>query len=195
MDFWAEYDKRRAGVDFGSRLLALNTGERYTLSLKRFQERSVELPMNRAVYLDYSEERRYLIAKDLTFDLFAAFYDVNSKRIFALRMSAPITRENMERLKKAIAIVRRPKFEFRAIGLQDNDATLVNSIIEMRKAAKTLLVEVDLFGSQRRHLMIDLLTGKPYSLLLLNRIYRPGELINQAKKEDFDGLRSELSFV
>ena len=195
MDFWNEYDKRRAENGFGSGQLVLNTGERYILSLQRFQERSVELPMNRAISLDYSEERRYLIVRDLTFDLFASIYDVNSKHIVAMRMSAPLASEGLERFRKATAPLKRPKFEFRAIGMQDNDTTLVNSIIEIRKAAKTLLVEADLFGNQTRHLIIDLLTGKPCSLLLLNRIYRPGELINQAKKEDFDRLRAKVNFV
>ena len=42
-----------------------------------------------------------------------------------------------------------------------------------------------MFGTDARHVAIYLKTGASYNLLLLNRIYRPGELKNQQAYDEF----------
>jgi hypothetical protein len=56
-------------------------------------------------------------------------------------------------------------------------------------------MEVDLFGEEKRHIVMDMKTGLSYDLLLENRIYRPGELKNDEKEEDFQSSTARLSFV
>ena len=55
-------------------------------------------------------------------------------------------------------------------------------------------MEVDLFGTDTRHIALDLKTGVSYNLLLLNRLYRAGELACQVNKEAYDKMRSDLAF-
>ena len=56
-------------------------------------------------------------------------------------------------------------------------------------------MEIDMFGEEKRHMAIDMKTGLSYDLLLENRIYRPGELKNDEKEDDFQSSTSRLSFV
>lgn len=194
MDFWKTYTRKFVSQGFGQGHMQLNTGERQNASLAKLEGRSLELKPGSLIFHRYSPEKRYLIVKDLSFDLMVSFYDINSKTVLAIRPTSPISRSEIDKIKGAIRRLRRPHMEIRIIGMQDGDATLVHMINEIQKLSVGELVEADLFGNQRRHLIIDLLTGKPYSLLLENRIYRPGELTNNEKKEDFDRLRSQLSF-
>jgi hypothetical protein len=46
-----------------------------------------------------------------------------------------------------------------------------------------------------RHIAFDTRQGMCYDLLLLDRIYRPHELANAERPEDFEKRRSELEFV
>ena len=56
-------------------------------------------------------------------------------------------------------------------------------------------MEIDLFGTDKRHIALDLKTGTSYDLFLENRIYRPGELANSEKEEDFQRSVPPLSLV
>ncbi|HUB92373.1 MAG TPA: hypothetical protein VL945_00260 [Candidatus Saccharimonadales bacterium] len=195
MDFWSAYEKRSREAGFGSAQVLLNTGERYNASLSRLQGRSLELELGRAVFQDWDPKRRYLIAKNLDFDLFVSFYDVNTKAMMAMRLSEPIEKKELQTASEALGDLKKPNLELRVIGLQNGDVSLVPSVRKVKEIARATLVEVDLFGNQTRHLIVDLLTGKPYSLLLENRIYRPGELITTSKKEDFEMVKRKLSFA
>lgn len=195
MDFWSTYEKKRGEPDFGARQLWLSTGERYNASIERLRERSVELAPNRALFQEYLPERRYLVAKEIGFDTLFSFYDVNSKGILAVRPTGPLYGKEVGRIEKLLKRFRKPNIEMRAIGLQNGDTAFTETVERLHKRVRCNLVEVDLFGNQTRHVIIDLLTGKPYSLLLENRIYRPGELINQGKREEFEKTRSKLDFV
>jgi hypothetical protein len=194
MDFWSSYQKRALEPEFGTRQLLLNTGDRYNTSLAKYVQKSSELKPGEAVFKGWDPKSRYLIAKNIDFDIFVSFYDVNSKGIVAMRLSMPIEKKDLKDLKRLVRRMKNANLEMRVIGLQNGDALLAPSIKQIRGLADCALVEVDLFGNQTRHLIIDLLTGKPFSLLLENRIYRPGELITASKKEDFDKTRSGLRF-
>lgn len=195
MDFWSAYGKEAKTADFGTRQLWLNTGDRPNASIARLLDRSIDLAPGSAVFQHWSLGKRYLIAKNVVFDLFLSFYDVNSKAVMAMRITRPMERDEVNKARKSVHSLKNSNIEIRAIGLQNGDKTLLKSVEDADKIADGDLVEVDLFGNQTRHLIIDLLTGKPYSLLLENRIYRPGELISAAKKEDFDKTKSELNFL
>ncbi|GEM_PF-3028979 len=195
MDFWRAYEKKEGEEGFGGQLLWLNTGARPNASLARCRERSVELDPGKALFHQWNPKARYLIAKSIVFDLFVSFYDLNSKGIVAIRLTEPLIGRERAKVKKFVRSMRKAHFEMRAIGLQNNYSELVHSIKLLRKAARCELVEVDLFGDRTRHLAIDLLTGKPYSLLLENRIYRPGELVSTLKNEEFVKTKGKLSFV
>lgn len=194
MDFWSTYKKKTVEGKFSSQQFWLNTGERPNASLARCQERSVELGTGKALSCKWNPKRRYLIAKAVAFDLFVSFYDINSKGMVAMRLTEPLGRKELHGVKKAVRAMKNANIEMRAIGLQNGCGELVDSIGLLGKAVENELVEADLFGNQTRHMVIDLLTGRPYSLLLENRIYRPGELVNTMKKEEFERTRGRLSF-
>ncbi len=177
MDFWAAYEKRRGEPDFGKGRLWLKTGERPNASLLRLAQRSSELKPGQASLYPYSPEKRYLLAKDIVSEMLISIYDVNSRTAFAARPTGPVYSEEIERISKALSAMRNPRLEIRLIGLQNNDTSFIESTERLRRRIGHELSEVDIFGNERRHVIIDLLTGKPYSLLLENRIYRPGELI------------------
>ena len=194
MDFWSTYKKKKGKTDFSTKQLWLNTGDRYNTSIARLEDRSVELKPGGSLSLEYSPEKRYLVAKNITFDLFISFYDVNSKVIVAARPTMPMNKSELARFRGLVKKVKKANLEARIIGQQNEQVEFEPTIEEVRKMTNSTLAEVDLFGNQARHLIIDLLTGKPYSLLLENRIYRPGELLNSLSPDVFDSSRSKLEF-
>jgi hypothetical protein len=195
MDFWNVYEARRTVSAFGTKQFLLNTGERYNTSIAGIKDRSVELAINDASYYKYMSGRRYVTVSNITFDLLASFYDTNSRSAFMMRLTSPFRPVELSRAAGVIRKMRNPNIEVRFIGLQNNDSFLLHSIIDMKKISDGNLVEADLFGDQVRHVAIDLYTGKPYHLLLENRIYRPGELNSSTGIGDFQKDRSELHFV
>lgn len=195
MDFWNVYEAKRTVSAFSTRQFLLNTGDRYNTSMASIKDRSVELAMNVASFYKYTPGRRYITVSNITFDLLASFYDTNSRSIFMMRLTSQFRPVELSRAAGMIRRMRNPNIEVRFIGLQNNDSFLLHSIIDMKRVSSGNLVEVDLFGDQIRHVAIDLFTGKPYSLLLENRIYRPGELNNKAEIGDFQKDRSQLHFV
>ncbi len=176
MDFRKAYEKRRAASGFGSQQLWLKTGERWNTSILKYSEWSSELK-NGTLFQKWTPEKRFLIAKNMVSELLVTFYDVNTKAILAMRISKALGEREVDDVKKRLSSLRRPNLELRLIGLQNNSKDMIGSVERLQEAVDCRLVEVDLFGNQTRHIIIDLLTGKPYNLLLENRIYRPGELI------------------
>lgn len=193
MDLWDSYVARSA-IGFGSAELTLSTGQRQHASLRQIEERSVSLEPSKARFLTYSEGARYIIAKDITFDLLLSVYDVNTRSAFVGRVTTDISPKTLMKIRSRM-LKGRPTLELRAIGLQNGYGNGVTDVEELYKRLKPVLMEIDLFGTDTRHIAFDLKTGVPYNLLLLNRIYRPGELACQVKKEDFDGKISDLAFV
>lgn len=193
MDFWSAYIKKRDENDFGSKPVLLSSGERYHTSVAAVDGKCIELLPGFAFFKDYNTSNRYVIARELTFDLLLSFYDVNSKRILVARPTMPFVKKDVEGIKYILGRwMNRPNLEIRAIGLQDGDTSML-SAIDLMQELNGSLVELDLFGNQTRHIVMDMLTGKPFSLLLLNRIYRPGELNNSLPRDEFDKKRSKLN--
>lgn len=192
MDLWPSYQKMAVGYYNTNRLL-LNTGDRHDTSLNMVRDRALELPPSMAVSLAYDGgKRRYIIARDITHDLLVSVYDVNLKRIFVARFTRIPKPGDWEVIIKRIKGWKNSNLEIRAIGFQIGSAELLGILNSLRERIGGKFMEIDLFGGDIRHIALDLKTGVSYNLLLLNRIYRPGELACQIKKEEYDLKRSDL---
>lgn len=177
MDFWKTYLKKSALPEFGTKQLWLKTGERWNTSILRYSEYSKVLETGKSIYMQWSPDCGYIIAKDIISDMFISFYDVNSRTVLAARLSS-LTGNFKNEISKARKHMANSNIEMRVIGLQNSDKAMAEAIGVMHNAIGTgVLSEVDLFGNQKRHIIMDLYTGRIYNLLLENRIYRPGELI------------------
>ncbi|MCL5008365.1 MAG: hypothetical protein M1156_00540 [Candidatus Marsarchaeota archaeon] len=183
MDFWGVFEKEQFASDFGSKQVMLNTGQRHSMSLKMVQERAVEIGVNECIFQKYSYDKRYLIAQSITFDVLLTIYDVNHSALLALRTNANISDKEMHQVSKLISGIKRPNLEIRAIGAQNNAENFVQMLNKMHALKPNTLAEIDLFGNNIRHILIDSHTGMPYNLLLQNRIYRPGELVNNIQAQ------------
>jgi hypothetical protein len=195
MDFWKVYQNERASGDFGQQRLSLGLRDRIHASLSSVESYSTNIEVNQAVSASYGESTRYVLAKDLTYDLLLSLYDVNSSSALLLRASSPLGKESLAEIRKRLGRLRRPNLEMRAIGLQNGDKTMLESIDKIHALANSALLEADLFGSSTRHLAFDLKLGMQLDLLPLNRAYLPGDLANGLSIEGFGRLRSEIKFV
>ncbi len=195
MDFWKIYQNARASGDFGQQRLYLRSRDRIHASLSAVEAYGADIEINRGLAAEYGEGTRYIMAKGLTYDLLVSFYDVNSSRALLLRASTPLDKKAVAWIRARLGSLRKPNLEVRAIGLQSGDAAMLDSLDRIRGLAKSNLQEVDLFGSNTRHVAFDLKVGMALELLPLNRVYRPDELANRLSPEGFEALRSELKFV
>ncbi len=184
MDFWKAYSEKVRLPEFGSSQTWLKTGERWNTSIMRYLEYSYILGAGEHITAQWSPDIRYIIAKEIISDLFISLYDVNTRSVFACRIGGDHKSFSFE-ASKAVRKIRNPNIEMRAIGLQNTDKQSADAIMEMRNAIGTgSLAEADLFGNQKRHIIMELYTGRMYNLLLENRIYRPGELMVLASKPE-----------
>ncbi len=193
LDLWNSYLKYSA-LSHSQAQLRVNTGTRQHASIAQISDRGVELGLNRAMHMAYSDAHRYILAKDLSYDLMATIYDVNTRSILAMRMSRDLSAPVITKMVKALARMKSGNLEMRVIGLQNGRSAYSLSIEVMHKESGAKLMEADLFGNETRHIAIDTKTGVTYNLLMLNRIYRPGELVCSVKPEDFARSVSELVF-
>lgn len=137
---------------------------------------------------DDESERRYIAAPNLTYDVVVSLFDVNSRNIMACRAF-----QKIEFLKKDLSTFigrtgRNGKLEARVIGMQNNYEDfypLLDYLAELFVSKDIKLVEIDLFGNNTRHIAIDSKLGTTYNILMENRLYRAGELINKMTLENF----------
>ena len=152
-----------------------------------------------AVYLDVGEGRkleydgldnpRYIAAMNITYDTLFSVFDVDSRTLFAWRFFKLVTIDR--ELRKFIDSAKKARFhnmEARIIGMQNRQ--------DFRYTAETLcrfasdngirLSEVELFGGNARHIAIDAKLGTSFDVLGEDRVYRPGELVNNATLEQFE---------
>ena len=132
------------------------------------------------------EGRRYFAAENLTYDLFLAFYDPDSGRLWAWRFyDAKGIGKRIESIIGSAAS-KGHHIEARIIGLQDLQGHLfLRQMMELLHRHAIKLVEADLFGREVRHIAIDLKTGSSYTILPGDRDPGPGELVNHMTLEDF----------
>lgn len=141
--------------------------------------------------LEYSSELspRYVAITNLTFDAIISLYDVNTRRLLVYRFYITPTELNYG-LKKYVETFKRSNanIEARIIGLQNNQDyyLLLNELSDFFTLNKIKLVEIDLFGTDIRHVAIDSKLGMSFNILMNDRIYRPGELVNSRTLENFE---------
>ena len=193
MDVWNSY-KNLKGPGFGLGQLLLRSGERWNTSLGSIVDKSMDLGINNAVFQKYNESRRYIMIKDMTYDLMFTAYDINSRAVFAARITENIDERDWSRIVSLLRRIRNPNLEFRFIGLQNGYADCLGVADRAARRLRGRFAEFDLFGTSTRHIALDTKTGVPYDLLLLDRIYRAGELACQVKLEDFKKTISKLAF-
>jgi len=194
MDLWSAYKAKAVGAFAASQLL-LNTGDRKHTSMHMVEGKYRELEESKAINQTYRDDRRYIIAKDINFDLLFTAYDINTRYIFAARVTKEPTKADLARIYSLLRRLRTPNLEFRFIGLQNNYKVSLKFIDNVHKGMPGMLAEVDLFGANTRHIAIDTKTGMPYDLLLENRIYRPGELTCQNTADAFKTRLQKLTFI
>lgn len=200
MDFWNVYDRYSIEADFGSARFSLTARQRPHTSMNMIATRSREVGVNELAVGAYDPSgQRYFIAKNVTYDLLLSIYDVNTAQCMFMRLTQSLDRKTLESIGKFSMRLGKPNIEIRLIGLQNADKTALSSLYTIRKHAKGMkndcvcnLVEADMFGNEQRHVCVDMKTGSSYNLLLENRIYRPGELTNTVKREDFEAKRGAM---
>ena len=132
---------------------------------------------------------RYSAVVNMTYGLLLSVYDVDTKDLFAMCMLNHKA-DTFKDLEKYISSIKRNRYqrpEARLIGLQDKqDYSILMSIFKVLGRYKVPVVEVDLFGNQTRHIALDSYLGTSFNILLLDRIYRPGELNNQMTQEQLE---------
>jgi hypothetical protein len=195
MNLWNAYLSESSKSGFGSAKLSLKTGHRWHTSLKMVGAVSAELAQNAVMRCRYADDKRYVLAKDISFDLLISIYDVDTKNALILRPTSLLLLEEVSRLTKYVHDARMSNIEVRLIGLQNWRVEVARSLPELSKIPGAKLAEVDLFGNELRHIAIDLKTGESYDLLLNNKICTPAELINQTSMGDYKLHESKLNFV
>ncbi len=195
MDFWHVYQKEKAKEGFGTDRLYVASRDRIHLSLSTVEKYSSLLGINQALETKFSDESRYAIAKEITHDLFISIYDVNTTKTFLLRPSQLVGELPTKKMQESKRKLKKPNLEMRILGLQNNDSEVLDAVELIHSLLKPSLVEVDLFGREMRHIVFDLKLGMVFNLLLLNRIYKPGELANPISLQDFSAKRGELKFL
>ncbi len=131
-------------------------------------------------------DRRYVAATQLSYDTLMSVYDVNTRSMAAARF-LNFTVELRSRFERFMRSVKRANFEARIIGMQDGQTRdSVYTVSEFMEKSRLPLFEIDLFGRQLRHIAIDISSGMSYNVLLLDRIYKPGELVSGMTLEQFE---------
>ncbi len=194
MDLWKAYVNKSLELSFGTAQILLNTGDRHNSSLAHYLDRCIEIKPNSSIYKNYSYESRYIRFPNITFDLVMTFFDVNTSSIFAFRTSQEFTNNELLKITSVIKKMESTNLECRAIGMQNNYLELLPNIKNIHKKIPCKLAELDLFGKEQRNILIDTKTGMSYNLLMENRIYRPGELLNKISYDEFEKTKSKLTF-
>ena len=132
----------------------------------------------------------YINASNLTYDMLFSIYDFNSGRIAVARFDR-FTDETRQHMQGFVRSLKSPNLEARMIGLQDGHGSEeASKVLDFINKNSISLNEADLFGTEIRHVSIETKRGMTMDLLLLDRVYRPGELRNPQTYEQF--LRGEL---
>lgn len=195
MDFWGVYKDSETQPVFGHSRMRLGSRDRIHVSNSAIDSCCLQLERNTGLMRRYSEAERYIVARGLTYDLLVSVYDVNTSCGVALRISAALSEIELARVLAAIRSLKRPNLEMRIIGLQNGAAGPLSIVNWLGKRLRCSLMEADLFGIEARNVAFDLKQGMTFDVLLSNRMYAKGELVNRVTKEEFEAQRSEFKLV
>lgn len=202
MDYWNAKNSETLKKGFGMQRMVLSSKtsviayNRPHTSLSMVINRAREIARGTAFAQKFElSGTRYVLAKDLTYDLFVSLYDVNSKTGVFVRPTYPLDSGEIKKLNGMIGKLKKPNLEIRTMGMQNGDITLTRVVDELHNAIKADMIEMDFFGNTARHVALDLKTGMSYDVLLLDRIYRAEELLTLEKRNEFDAKVSKIKFV
>jgi len=202
VDFWNTYQKARQKEGFGKEQVTISARQRIHLSLNSVEGKYKYVEPSSAAILDYAKEgeegTRYIVAKQLSYDLLVSLYDVNASSMLAMRISKPEDKKTaLDIAGSFVKKLKKPNLELRFIGMQNQTKGYDSSLVEIAEAIYNLkptpiLVEVDLFGTLVRNIVLDAKLGMSFDLWLFNRAYKPGELQNTTSIDVFNASASNL---
>lgn len=149
--------------------------------------------INQFNIIEYKNQlsKKYIGAINIITDLFITIYNINLRKIAVLRLNTNTENTNLiKQFKSYLNKNAKDNLEIRLFGLQNNNnLKILNELLSIIITYKVPIYEIDLFGNEIRHIAIDLEIGPSFNILLENRLYRPGELINnidskEPQKED-----------
>jgi hypothetical protein len=183
-------DQEMANDNFNKAQYIKNSKERQNLSKIRLDSDSgcTYLSVGELYTGKYSELTgpRYVACLDITYDILLGIYDDNNKLI-AIYRHTRVAPDAQLIIEKMIRTARNANFEARLIGMQDGQSQyLINDDLALLKKFRIPLFEIDLFGTDLRHVAFDLKTGISFDVLVENRLYKPGELVNKTTLEQFE---------
>ncbi len=132
------------------------------------------------------DEKRYAAALDLTYDTVLTFYELNARQLFVVRFYDEVdkvlgmSRDFIKRTngKKGI--------EARIIGMQSNQYPYnLERLVAEIEQQRARIVELDVFGTEKRHIAVDSKLGMSMDILTEDRLYRPGELNSNIQLSEF----------
>lgn len=165
---------------FGSSTYVSTYKDRPHISKSKIENYSNVIYLNIGEYsaVKYNESNsRYIAVTSITYDFIVSIYDINSSSLFVERVY-----DDLQKMDKDIDIFIRSlkdkkNLEGRIIGLYDNQKIPdVKEISDIFKKYNISIYEIDIFGDLIRNIAVDSKLGVTYNVLMLNRLYRPGEL-------------------
>lgn len=128
---------------------------------------------------------RYVGSLSLVYDIMLSVFDVNSCTSIVSRFT-DFTVPLATKFERELKLLKNTHLEARIIGLQNgSDISPISDIIAFLRKNSLPLVEVDLFGTDTRHICFDTKTGVSFDVLIGNRLYKPGELANKLTQAQF----------
>ena len=172
--FGKELENKVSRNDANTAVLIMNFKDRPHISKSKIDENEscIYLEKEGTLQIRYDKKigKRYIAAPNLTADLLVSIYNIDSGELFVARIGNFDATKEIEKIKGG-------NLEARIIGLQNNqNYEVVKSLLKSFERKGIQVMEVDLFGNQIRHIAIDAHQGMSLKILLLDRIYRPGEL-------------------
>jgi len=146
------------------------------------------LKTDHSITVLYTNElvQRYVAATQLIYDLLFSVYELNTTSLFCARIYKPTETIEKEIL-KFLKGFHRPNFEVRIIGLQNGQKyPTLSQIADLTTKYELPVVEIDLFGKEARHIAMDAKLGMSFNILMEDRLYKPGELINNTTVAQFE---------
>jgi hypothetical protein len=131
---------------------------------------------------------RYVSVLNLSYDFLVSFFDVNTHESLVCRTfrSDAATKSLMTKY-LSLMKPKKPNIEARIIGMQTGqDYSNLYDLAELIDSHRVQLVEVDLFGSDVRHVAFDTKLGMSFEVLVEDILYKPGEFRNTMTLEQFE---------
>ncbi len=193
MSFEKFLDEDASKEGFGKERYIRNFKERQNLSRLRLDSDSgCEYLNAQGIYVGSYDAlgKRYVACTDLVYDAMLVVFNQSSRRALVYRFGE-FGKEDDAMLSKYMKDFGADS-EARLIGLQNGQQfSAVEKAYSLTFSRRIGVFEIDLFGNEQRHVAVDLKTGATFDVLVLNRPYRPGELVNRQTREQFE--RSSMS--